>query len=220
MKRLTGALFAVLIIAGVGLVLTPQDANSWDYLRFLYQWKAMHQGGETCAGGSDGSLGNHSTANEAAGGGQCTSTCSTNYYYYSLFTPDEDGTISYGHAAVYSCAASYRFEIRANDGTLLAYGAEHEGTNASSAPWNTSHDSLTVVGGGSLCLVSGTTYKIGVWIEADPWSSPVVAGSGWGSGTGRYTAMTAYDSTWDGTGTQSSNGYPFKVSANNSADAF
>lgn len=175
--------------------------------------------GGGCTGGSDGNAGNHSTANVGEGTAICENSCSTNYFYYSSFTPDEDGTVSKIHCETYSASASYRCEIRADNGTLLAYGPEHEGTGATS-PGDIAHDDLTVVGGGSLCLAAATTYKIGVWIEADPWSSSFVAGASWGSGTGRYATMTAYDSTWDGTGTQQENGFAYRASVNNSASAF
>lgn len=173
---------------------------------------------EACSGGTDGAVGNPSTLNVAGSGG-CESTCSDSRFYYSAFTPISDGTATRIHCAVYSTSLSYRCEIRDNAGTLLAYGPEHEGTNAAT-PGDIAHDTLTVVGGGELCLVTGTTYKIGAWIEADAWSSGIIAGNAWGAGVALYTTMAAFDSTWDGTGTQISNGYPLRASVNNSAGNF
>jgi len=168
-----------------------------------------------CTGGSDGAIGN-SSADNYAPQYQCESSCTTNYVYYSAFTPSEDGTVTYIHGSVYSCGLSYRLCIWGNDGTLLAYGSEHEGTNATAPDKDTAHDALNV----SVCLASGTTYKIGVWIEADNYSSCEVSGT-WGSGSTSYKALTAYNTAWDGNadGTQTAN-YPIRCTVNNSADAF
>ena len=167
-----------------------------------------------CAGGSDGVIGIGTvTTNYPYYDGEGTNT-----FYYTAFTPTEDGSVTYGHVSVYSVGLSYRIVVRANDGTLLGYGPEHEGTNTSDPDVDTAHDSLTEASPGSLCLASGTTYKVGVWIEADSYAScQVIDGT-----TGVYRAsLAAYNTSWNGTATATVEAAgDLRITLNNSAGSF
>ncbi len=107
--------------------------------------QAVASGG-ACAGGIDGDIGTPSDSGSVGGDYDLV---------YSAFTPTEDGDVTYMHCAIGSNdGGTLRMGIWSSTGTLLGRTGTLTGGDAD----ETLHSALE----SAVCLVTGTTYLLGV----------------------------------------------------------
>jgi hypothetical protein len=137
-----------------------------------------------CSGGSDGAIGSaYSLASDPDNGNATYPTL-----HYSEFTPTTDGTASYCHYAVhYADSGVTRCVLMDTSGNVLDYSAQQPATGTLNR--TTIHAALT----NNYCLVTGTTYLIGVWMAPDNYAGPTLTNN-YGSGYARY--KTGSDMAW------------------------
>ena len=143
--------------------------TAWAWMNSGTGTNIQKSASDSCAGGTDGYIGN-----DSGGGWQaaCGATCTTNYLHYSKFvvetdTNQEDGTITYAHWDTQYANASTRAGIWNSDGELVIGTAEQEGSDGNPDAFNVSVTST--------CLAAGTYYA-GVWIEGDAWANSEQSG--------------------------------------------
>lgn len=166
--------------------------------------------GGSCAGGTDGVLGNNAAIVADVDQGNASNPT----LYWSVFTPTEDGSVSYCHYTVhYNDVGNSRCVLMDSSGNVLDYSAAQSPPGADRT---TIHAAMTV----GYCLETGISYKLGVWIDTDNYSGPAIAGD-WGTGNTYYKSTSGMG--WSATSfdLSSQTDLPNRslyVTANNSAD--
>jgi hypothetical protein len=159
----------------------------------------------SCAGGSDGTIGTQFDSGTANGDLDLA---------YSEFTPTEDGTVTYMHAQVsFVNGATMRMGIWSSTGTLLVRSGTFVGDNSNPQVVHSALES-------SYCLVTGTTYIVGLCFDGTDNDVYVARGAYNAAFEVRgYTTMSTDLSNFaTASSTQIYSGRKFAITANNSAD--
>jgi hypothetical protein len=164
-----------------------------------------------CTGGGDGSIG------DSTDPGTFAANEFGEKIYFSAFSPSEDGTVTYLHYEEFSTEAPIRAGVYDSNGDLLASCAEQTGNNSN--PGVEMHCALDQ----PVCLQSGQTYYLGVWVGDDRWAGTAYGGKGnayYSPGTYFNSGITTFPSTLSFPGDDQSGSTSIRITANNNPNSF
>jgi hypothetical protein len=162
--------------------------------------------GGTCEDGSGGIIGDSFDLGVNASNPQGETV------YFSSFTPVQAGSVSYLHYEEYSTAAGVRAALYDTQGIMLAACVEQAGNNSN--PSVEMHCALPQ----PVCLKSGQTYYLGVWVGDDRWAGSAYGGAG--TGTFYNRKVSSLPSVLQLPGRRESGTTSLRMTANNSPDTF
>ncbi|MDH3972758.1 MAG: tandem-95 repeat protein [Deltaproteobacteria bacterium] len=160
----------------------------------------------SCVGGSNGSMG------DSTDPGTYAANSTGEKVYFSQFIPVNGGRVTYIHFEEFSAGGPVRAGIYDHLGNLLASSAELAGNNSN--PGMEMHAALDQ----DVCLVSGETYYLALWVGNDAWAGAAYGGPG--GGTYYNSDVPAFPSSLALPGNKQSGSTSVRMTVNNSADAF
>lgn len=154
------------------------------YAKGIYYYAGSGAVTGACAGGSDGLMGDEAIVSA----GSCHADTASRLYVFE-YTPTEDGTSTYIHYSTYSANGNTAAGIWDENGVYITGCTLQSGTNAQP-------NNFDVILSQDICLVTGTTYYLGVWVAQDSFADSYIGDVG-GGYVVHYINMVTFGSNFN-----------------------